>query len=104
MTQEFKPEFIEVVLYDETKMKGDDRIQIKLTQHHECIFMIELQHWNYRTEEDISSIRQLIYAYRKNDIIRLTIEAIDEYYNLYLTKGVEEAHKNVYHKLKSYED
>jgi hypothetical protein len=98
MAQEFRPEFIEVVLYEETKILGNERIRITITQHHNYIFMIKLAHWNYDTEEDINFIRQLIYSYDKNKIIRAGIMVLDQYVDL-CVNDLELAKKTIQERL-----
>jgi hypothetical protein len=86
MAKMFEPEFIEVELYRDERGLWDKRrlvydwVSITVTQHHDCIFKIELV---YRSEDEEKGeiIRQLLYeCYSgKEKAIKQAITMFDKY-------------------------
>lgn len=94
MAKQFCPEFVEAVVYNEavTAPHNQDIIEIKVTQHSEDIYMLKLYHLTSDGELEKVIIRRLFYLpYKKEKIIRLAIEVIDDYCTSYVNNGLKHA-------------
>lgn len=88
MAKVFVPEFVELELYNETrKLSNNEYVSVRVTQHHENIFMIKLAYWDAQKckydEPDKKFVKLIyepnIYPSGREKVIRLAIKLIDEF-------------------------